>query len=413
MKTKEKFFFCFLFLLPLQFFAQDYLKGFYTEPKYGRGAILYDRTQLQIAPQIFQTIYKIFENSNKQVFTITATHDRKKSLVLLSLKEIGGNSSSRTITYDRNNSALIFTERGNTDTVFTRITSYSYLFSFADTLRDFAVLHEIKSGADKVLELDPLSKIRLKKNAELVVRLLTKTGSLPQAKSAIAIDEKNISAEENLSIRLQQLRDSLHEQNRTLTEKISEMRKRLETDLKTAFGTKEIFGNEKRYSGEKQSGYAHGKGWMIDNGTVYAGEFKYGRLRNGTAVIRRDEFEYTGNFERDTFNGTGFLKLKNGTFYLGNFSNGLIQNGIALEKEDDEIYFGNSLNGLRNGYGELRTGEGNFYFGEFISGKLVSGYSKETDKFGYTTYSKIESGDKKIISSLETPDIFSTQEARK
>ena len=181
----------------------------------------------------------------------------------------------------------------------------------------------------------------------------------------------------------------------------------MDKELAAKFESRKFEKDSKFYSGEKKKGKPNGKGLLVENGNVYEGNFKAGTFLDGRAVLKIDSSDYTGEYANSKRNGIGWLKFANGTYLLGTFSNGNLSNGISLSKEaSGELYFGGFANGTRNGYGELHNTKEAMYFGEFQNGKLVKGFSKEVDTFGYTTYSKINDGNKTAVDAAMAEDFF-------
>lgn len=381
----------FLFVSSFTLSAQDFLPGKLSDPQWGMRTINYDRTQNSISASIFQTVYKVFELNKTPLYTITLTHSHNKGIVLMAVNQIGGNSKGTTITYDTEEHGLIFTERGSTDTAFSNTKAYKYLLSFTDAQMDYPVLHEVRTEDGRILELDPLSKLRIRKQNEEVKRLAPAL-----AITAKENHEKTIAvAEEGINQHLLQIRDSLYRLNNTYTQQVSEMRNAIATQIADRFESRQVEKGSKHYAGDKKGGNAEGKGILIENESVFAGDFKAGKFSSGIMHLNTDSTEYTGQYNKGAMAGTGWLKYKNGSYMLGVFANSQLMNGISLWKEKTgEIYFGGFKNNARNGYGELHTARGDMYFGDFKDGKLMKGYSKEVDPFGYATYAKIEAGTK-------------------
>ena len=390
-------------------FSQDYLNGKLTDPQWGAREIFYDRTQNGITSNIFQTVYKVFEESKTQIYSITVTHDRQKGIILLAIKQTAGISKGTTITYDTEEHGLIFTNKGNTDTSFTKSIFYKYLLSFTDAVMDYPVIHAVKTDDGKIIELDPLNKIRLRKQAEIIKKLGPQLAlsAKERPEKATAITESN--STNPFNDYLFQLRDSVYRMSYEFTQRISEMRNTMSAEISKQFGSRKFVSDERNYAGDKRRGTPDGAGLLIENGNVFQGNFIEGIFAGGLASVNNDLFEYCGEYSFDTMNGFGWLKYKSGSYLLGQFSNGVLQNGTSLWKDKNgEMYFGGFKTNLRNGYGELRNANGGMYCGEFKDGKLVKGYSREVDPFGYATYSRIESKGKVSVDAAAAEDFFSS-----
>jgi|ERR1043165_464527 hypothetical protein len=367
--------------------AQDYLSGKLTD-KTASKEILYDRTQNDISFNIFQTIYKVTDLQKKNLFTVTLTNNRSSGNITVGIRTGKSETTGKTISYSRTEDGLILSDRGNLDTAFNLSVGYNYLVSFVDTQRTYPVLHKLKTADNKNLLLDPLSKIRLKKNVEVVVRILANL-------------HRNLFNEELIT-----LRDSLYKRQLRYNEAIETIRKKIEEDIKTLLKNKRINADEKRYVGEKRFGGPHGKGLLVLNGNIYDGLFKEAKFVSGNALFHIGDNEYCGEYAKELKNGTGSLKYDNGSYTVGIFVDDVLREGVSLQKEKNgEVYFG-GYNGKRNGYGELQNANGGKYAGVFANGRLIKGYAKEVDPFGYYTYSRIENGIKSAIDAKAAEDFF-------
>ncbi len=396
-----------LFGLPVFLFAQEYLNGKVTEGKATRN-IFYDRTQNYLSKNTYQSVYKVFSSKKYLLSTVTLTHDRSKSLVFIGIKSPGKTAEGSTIKYEDGKCGLIFSNTGTLDTSFSMAKTYKYLFSFSDTIRDYPVLHKIKTDESKEFQLDPLSKIRLKKNNELVKRILDNESG-PEKKKERSKEER-----EKFNKYLLQLRDYLYVRKAMFEESVTKTRARIEKDIEVLFKTKKVFSDARRYEGDKRKGYANGSGLFMANGNYYDGYFKDGKFISGSVIINAEAFEYCGDYIYDSLNGTGWLKYDNGNFLLGIFKDGSLQDGVLYRTESDgETFFGVLKGGKRTGYGELHNTRGEMYDGEYVNGVLQKGYTKEIDPFGFITYSLIENGNKVPIDPAEGEEFFSLMTVKK
>lgn len=377
--------------------AQDYLTGKLVDPKFGPRDILYDRTQYAIGISIYQTVYKVMNTAQTPIYDITLTHDAEKNILYVALKKEGGESKGFTVRYDPDSSGLIFSNLNTADTAFATVAKYEYIVSFAETNRDYPILHKITAEEGKQLQLDPLSKLCLKRNAE-VVRRMMKTNPVKPAPPR-----------DNFAEQMARKKDSLNMLNSYYYSEIGQIRAKIEADEKKYFNENKIQYNEHGYRGEKRKGDPEGQGILVEDGNVRDGLFVRGGFSSGDADLKGTDGEYLGQFSRWTQNGVGWKKYPNGNFQLGIFQNGIFTNGVVLMKTDKgEIYFGVYRNCQRTGYGELRNSQGNCYYGEFLDGRLVMGYAREVDQFGYATYSRIEKGLKKTVDPQEAAAFFGT-----
>ena len=374
--------------------AQDYLIGRMIDMTGSLHKVHYDRTQDIVRSGVYQSVYKIMDESGGLKCSVTIDHDRTNSAFNLAIRS-SGITKQITINYQKSLSGLIYSDLDDMDTSFGGERSYLYLLSFTDTSREYPVLHSIKTDDGKEFELDPLTKLRIKKHNELV--------------RAIRIKPKNTGEvhKETFSGGLVHLRDSMYNKNMRYIDYIGQLKKELDAAVATVVKGEPLFDGEKRYVGEKKNGHVEGKGLLIESSCIYKGDFVHGKFNTGKAIMRTGNSEYIGGISGDSLNDTGWLKYKDGGFLLGIFRNGTLYDGICLSKgKNGEVYFGDFKNNKRTGYGELRNGAGDMYYGEFLNGRLIRGYSKEVDQFGYSTYSKIENGTKVSIDPQQAKDFF-------
>ncbi|HLP49333.1 MAG TPA: hypothetical protein VK154_00470 [Chitinophagales bacterium] len=366
--------------------AQDYLSGRLTN-KYGECEILYDRTQNDISATVYQTVYKVASKSKKPLYTLIVTHDKTRSALLFTIKPADEASSGRTVYYDPEHCGLVFNDKNALDTVFSIANNYGHLVSFTDTSRTYPVLHKLRTYDNVQIVLDPLTKLRTKKHAE-VVRAIARPGQ-----------------ESAFTAQLYTLRDSLYARNLFYHDAVNMIQKSIETDVAALMADKKVEKDIKRYEGEKRFGEPHGKGLLVLNGNIYSGVFKEGKFFSGNVVLKTADYEYCGQYSNGAMNGTGWIRYKSGSYQLGVFTNGVLATGVTLQKEtNNEVYFG-GYNGSRQGYGELQNSQGK-YAGRFANGRLAKGYCKEVDPFGYYTYAQIENGIKAPVDPKTAEEFF-------
>jgi hypothetical protein len=391
-------------------FAQDYLLGKLTGESSGSQNIFYDRTQLLLSSKIHQTLYKVMSENKQSIYAIYITHDQEKAVVTIAVTAIGGDTKTRSINYDGQKCGLVFSDAGNIDTVFPNTQNYAYLFSFTDLSRDYPVLHKIKISEGKEMELDPLTKLRVRKHNDLVRKFAPQVqpvADLNVAKSSPAPVKSEETAKDNSLVysllndsfnnQLFAMRDSLYDKNARYIDIITKMKTSIEGDISLYMKSAQVYNDESRYGGQERNGQPDGKGVLVSDGNVYDGNFSGGLFVNGQSILKTKTSVYYGENTRDTMNGMGWLKFNNGSFLLGEFKNGKLLQGISLSKENSEVFFGNLKNNVRTGYGELRNSRGDNFYGEFLNGRLIKGYCKEVDQFGYSTYSRVQNGTKATV----------------
>lgn len=386
--------------------AQDYLTGKISSAKEGDQQIFYDRTQVVVKKNVLQSIYKVFDSNKSLLYSVYLTNDRIKSSILISIRPAGLSSSSNTIEYDRSKSGLIFSNASNLDTAVNLSQLYDYLLSFADTIRDYPVLHKLKMPDGKVVMLDPLSKLRIRKHNELAKHILLTHPEIKKLNEDKEIQGKK--QKELFRAHLLRLRDSLYSKTAFFTDRVTKIRAGVESDIERLFKVKKVYGDARRYEGEKKKGEADGNGLFMANGNYYSGFFIENKFVSGTVIIQYDAYEYCGEFSSDSLNGVGRVKYNNESYLLGIFKDGVLQDGVAHSiNKTGEVFFGTIKNGLRTGYGELNNTKGELYYGEFLNSRLVRGYSKDVDPFGFFVYSRIDNGIKTPVKTEEGEEFFS------
>ena len=145
------------------------------------------------------------------------------------------------------------------------------------------------------------------------------------------------------------------------------------------------------YLGEEDDDLPNGMGCLINNDTVYIGNFEDGILYEGNVEIynitKSNEVlpYYKGQHMDGLKNGNGKLFLDGKLIYSGLFEDGK-QNGNGIEyKNDTIVYKGAFKKGYRDGMGiEYREGL-KIYEGEWEKGKR-DGDGKEYNKKGLIVY---------------------------
>ena len=367
--------------------AQDYLTGKMLDRNTNEREVLFDRTQNDITSGVYQTVYKIKSRDKKPLYTLLVTHDKNRHSLMFTIKPENDAVSGRTIYYDPIHCGLVFNDKNALDTIFNLSNNYAHLVSFTDTQRTFPVLHKLRTYDNVQLQLDPLSKLRIRKHTEVVNQLLTGNNESAFNRS------------------LYQLRDSLYAQSLRLHNQAEAIHDRIENDINRLLADKQVAIGERRYEGEKRGGSPNGTGLLVQNGNIYSGTFKDGKFVSGVVMIKKDNYEYYGEYSDNNYNGTGFIKYDNEGYMLGNFINGQLSAGVVLQKEiPGEVYFGSYIQG-RNGYGEFQSKQGK-YVGKFSNGRLVKGYCKETDPFGYYSYGQVDGGTKTTIDATAAEAFF-------
>jgi len=399
MRTKRLFIFLsltisYLFVNTLS--AQDYQTGLITDGAGHRKEILYDRTQVVVADNVYKSLYKIFDKKKKLQYTITLVHNRPQSLLLITVRPENAPSFGNTVKYDKNISGLIFSNVSKLDTNHRIENHYTYLFSFTDTIFEYAALHKIKADAASEMVLDPLNINRVKKHNDIITALLHKDATLsrflPETEAKVNLFNKQ----------LLRLRDTLSYKSNLYNMAVDTIQRRIQEDITFYLKKYRPIETEILYKGEKAKGKPGGKGLLISAGNVYDGNFKSGSFLSGYVSLKREDYEFIGNYSNDTFSGIGRLKYKNGNYLLGVFNKGQLEDGVSLIKTDSSAYFyGAVIHGKHSGYGELSKDEVEIYLGEFSDGKLMKGYTRQYDKRDELEYYKTEYGERIKINQAD------------
>lgn len=364
--------------------AQDLLKGKMYNANSEPSIVLYDRTQLPVVKEVYHTIYKIYNANKKPMCQVTVKNDRLARQFYITVRPENAASFGSTTKYDPNISGLIFSNEAKPDTGFSMQNHYAFLFSCADSTLDYMVLHKFILNENQELELDPLSKNRIKKHNEMMLRHLEQHPYLRKIM---------MGKEEEFYQQLLQLRDTMRAKEQKYRNTVNAINTDLHKQATEKFGKKLSSNKGELYDGDKRKGKPDGKGILVSNGNIYSGVFSEGKLIKGTAKIKSSEFEYTGCYSNDTFNGTGLISFRNGNYYLGNLLNGTVADGIGFLKTDTgETFYGTITNGERSGYAQIELSNADKSAGEYSKGKLVKGYTKETDEYSNTDYYKTEDG---------------------
>ena len=169
----------------------------------------------------------------------------------------------------------------------------------------------------KELELDPLSKLRIKKHNELVrkfypqpsISKLPVDAGKPSDNFANA---EQIAKESSLTYslindgfnsQLFTLRDSLYAKNSHYIEIINKMRDEIEYEISMYMKNARVYSDEERYGGDEKNGMPQGKGILVSHGNIYDGTFINGSFLFGKAIIKTKTSTYY------TFNSVNTLIL--------------------------------------------------------------------------------------------------------
>ncbi|MCS6933557.1 MAG: hypothetical protein NZM35_00215 [Chitinophagales bacterium] len=390
-----------VWLLPATAWGQEYFSGKLNDGRQ-QGHIYYDRTQIQFSRHSFQTVYKVFDNDLNQTHTITLSHDRQKNYLFVQVKQTNGLQDQLAVKYERDKSGLIFCDVNNLDTVFNQVARYTYLLSFADSVMDYPILHQLRFAGNFIITLDPLNKVRLRKHAEAVNRLIRSNPALArqQMRARPISDEER--EEYSLKLVITKMRAAAQKIEEQQRDSINEFHRLLTKLTKENFGAEPSAITGKKFAGDKKNGRLYGRGIMVEDGNVYYGAFEKGVFLRGIVLVNTAAGTYCGYMVHGRFNGLGKLTMPNGNYQMGYFTDDKLTNGFIQTTElNGDVYRGRVINGQRKGYGELSRPNGTLYIGDFSNVTFVRGFAKEVDPFGYVLYSKVESGEKTGITPQE------------
>jgi hypothetical protein len=315
LRVKLLIIFCLFTTVSLQ--AQDFMTGKMDVTGGSPVDVLYDRTQYAVNASLFKSVYKIMDSKKTVLYTVSLTHDQVKATIVIYLRPEGGTSRTFTIPYEPEKDGLIIDDLAKLDTVFSMSKSYGYLLSFTDADRDYPILHKIRMDDANELELDPLSKLRLKRHIPMVRSIMESNAAapkevvhdIPMAKAgindAIKVAEEKRSRDvyqnDNFGTYLFTERDSLYARSLAFNKAVTKMVKGLQTDSISSFKGKHPGKDGLKYKGKKKKGKPDGKGILIVSDNIYEGIFKKGVFVSGKVVIRSEWYEYYGEYSKDTF----------------------------------------------------------------------------------------------------------------
>jgi len=388
----------YLFTCTQVVFAQQYLKGTFVDER-GEWQVNYDRTQAAISKGTYRTTYKIMDATNHLINTIMVTNYQTKKQVSINVRNGIDKPFMRYIDYVSDSSGLIYCDLSNLDTAYNLKDSCTYLFSFTSVKRDYPILHRLILAYNSYLILDPITVLRQRKHNELIAPILA-------AMKPVAA----VFTHARFTKRLMDEHKLLYYMDSLYTDSLSHIYSSMQRDSALLF--KNLKGKKLHYVGNKLNGKPDGIGILIDKGNIYQGRFSNGQFDSGRVVINGGMYIYYGGYYNGNYYALGAVNYS-GNHMQGTYVNGVQASGISWANDKtSELYFGGFAYGSRNGYGELRNTIG-VYCGMFTNGKLTSGYARETDTFGYTTYSYIEGDNKTSTTEAEVMDFMDSVSPKK
>lgn len=124
-----------------------------------------------------------------------------------------------------------------------------------------------------------------------------------------------------------------------------------------------------KYEGEFQDDVPHGRGiFKYVDGSVYEGMFEKG-IRSGQGSLKLgDALLYHGEWKNDSMDGKGYL-IESGNAYLGDFFAGKKHGKGKMTFQNGTIYEGDWNNDEKHGNGKCTYDTGDVYIGEWKDGK--------------------------------------------
>ena len=124
------------------------------------------------------------------------------------------------------------------------------------------------------------------------------------------------------------------------------------------------------YVGEFFESFRTGHGQQtFDNGDNFAGEWKGGFMHGKGVYTWVDGSKYVGTFFEGLMEGKGILTLANGESYDGEWKNGLSDGHGMYSAEDGSKHLGKYKAGMRHGSGTITWRTGDVFIGKWKEGK--------------------------------------------
>jgi hypothetical protein len=395
--------------------AQDYLDGKVRDAIGVEQNVFYDRTQYAITNTVYQTIYKVVDKNKSLLYTVTLTHDQSKSSLTIATKVSGADARGEVVRYSKNESGLIYTNTGNTDTAFRLPGACTYVFSFADVSRDYPILHILRAQDGKQLQLDPLSKLRIRKHNELVQALFPQVTQLPKPKQDAPA--KNIQHKEDINVpqkpaladvkqpeipaigvKQNNTSNRVNDLQKQEVNKMAEMQRINDSIVKADDAA--VQGHLKNVNSFNEY-MVHMRDSLYKKNTFYNDYIAFIRSRVDRDMesafkdvrIYKDESRYEGEKKAGKPHGDGLL-VDRGSIYDGQFENGVFLKGKAIVRDETGEYNGEFSNNQFNGTGWLKYKGGSYLLGAFKNGSLVDGVCLCKDKGGEIFFGRYKNNER-------------------
>lgn len=132
-----------------------------------------------------------------------------------------------------------------------------------------------------------------------------------------------------------------------------------------------FFKDGSRYEGAVINGIRHGYGEIVlaDGGT-YEGNWENGFMHGEGSYNFPCGHQYDGNFYLDKMDGQGKIILANGESYEGKWKNGMADGMGIFTRIDGSQYIGDNKKGQRHGHGKVIWETKDLFVGEWNKGNL-------------------------------------------
>lgn len=376
-------------------YAQQYMQGVLQIEQAEEQQVYYDRTQIALSRQKFQTVYKVFNKQEGLLYKITLTNDRPKQLLAYTIVPAQGTETAQQITYKPTTTGYYINDLQLLDTLYNGQVNYQLLVSFTDTIRDYPILHKIQTSARIQLTLDPVNSIVLRKHGQWVRNRAATDNTF---RNTFIHHQRQLETLDNRMIRyLISYRDSVLSIQQGLINRITEIQQKLSDEAKQIAGDKKLAPEETIYKGEKRGGKYNGIGCMLKGSNIYSGTFSSGVFIKGIQQLSAGQGLYTGEYANFNWHGIGYWLGEDSSYQIGTFAHGKLMDGyMRLTEKDGTRYTGEIANKQRHGFGELITRQGDQYIGLFSNGRFQYGIVREAKRSETSTY-KFEQATRKYI----------------
>ncbi len=148
-----------------------------------------------------------------------------------------------------------------------------------------------------------------------------------------------------------------------------------------------IWVNGDRYTGKWKGGTQEGYGIMkFYNGDKYDGDWKGGKKHGQGNMLWADSMSYRGEWASDQMEGFGKLVMPNGESYEGEWKSGVVHGDGTKIEDDGSKFVGKYKSGDRNGSGVVT-----YATGDILIGKWKNGHMHKTGTFEFSNGATLNS----------------------